>query len=302
VALARRPALPHNCFLAVNLEPESLLSPIVLDAFATCGDLGGLVVEVTEHRPVRNWEGTRQALQRLQRRGAIVAVDDAGAGDAGLQHILALRPAVLKLDRALIDGVDRDEAKAAVVEMLGLFAKRIDAWLLAEGVETEQEARRLADLGVPLAQGYLFGRPAPPWAALDDDRCAPLRAHRAASRKDTLHALVEASPWVTADQAAETSRRLASAAEPFYVVLDADRRPVGVLERRAAAEGIKAPLVANVYSSPREVAHRLATRRRHVYPRGGDRQRRSLPRRRDHHAPGSARQRVGGGAPPEIRG
>ena len=64
----------------------------------------------------------------------------------------------------------------ALVEMLGLFASRVDAWVLAEGVETEAEAFSLVDLGVPLAQGWLFGRPAPPWASLDWDTAARLAA------------------------------------------------------------------------------------------------------------------------------
>ena len=95
--------------------------------------------------------------------GAPIAVDDAGAGYAGLTQILTLRPHILKLDRELVTGVDTDEAKAALIEMLGVFANRIDAWVLAEGVETVAEARRIRALGVPLAQGFHYAMPAPPF-------------------------------------------------------------------------------------------------------------------------------------------
>lgn len=261
VALARRPALPPNCFLSVNVEPESLLSPAVIDVFDTCGGLRGLVIEVTEHRPVADWDATRKTLDRLRRHGALIAVDDAGAGHAGLQHILALRPSILKLDRALVDGVDRDEARAALVEMVGLFANKVDAWLLAEGVETQAEAQRLIDLGVPLAQGYFFGRPAPPWAELTDALRAGLTAHREAAREDTLHALIDAAPWVNVDQIAAVSARLERDPDAVIAVLDDRQRPLGVVDRRALRAGLVTPLVVSVHATPREVAHRLATRR-----------------------------------------
>ncbi|MEP4651984.1 MAG: EAL domain-containing protein [Ilumatobacter sp.] len=115
----------------------------------------------------------------LRRSGALIAIDDAGAGHSGLQQILQLRPSIVKLDRSIIEGVDRDESKVAMVEMLGVFANRVDAWLLAEGVETGAEARRLFDLGVPLVQGYFFGRPSDPWSPISDEPVHDLRSRAA---------------------------------------------------------------------------------------------------------------------------
>jgi EAL domain-containing protein (putative c-di-GMP-specific phosphodiesterase class I) len=153
VAPSRRPDLPPDTFLAVNVEPESLLRPLVTDVLGRAGRLDGVVVEITEHRPLPDGHRLEPALEQLRGAGALIAVDDAGAGYAGLQQVLTLRPAILKLDRALVEGLDHDEAKAALVEMLGLFAGRIDAWLLAEGVETVGEARRLSTIaaGAPAA-------------------------------------------------------------------------------------------------------------------------------------------------------
>ena len=88
-----------------------------------------------------------------------MAIDDAGSGYAGLQWLMALSPDLIKLDRALIDRIDEDEVKTALVEMLGSFAGRVDAWVLAEGVERMAELDVILRLGVPLAQGYLFCRP-----------------------------------------------------------------------------------------------------------------------------------------------
>ena len=84
---------------------------------------------------------------------------------------------MVKLDRALVSDADTDPVRVALAEMLGEFAGRIDAWLLAEGIETPAELAAFAQLGVPLAQGWLLGRPAPgfaPLAAGDRRRwCAP---------------------------------------------------------------------------------------------------------------------------------
>ena len=73
--------------------------------------------------------------ERLRSRGALLAVDDAGSGYSGLQQIAAIKPQMVKLDRAIVSGVDGDEVKLALTELLGEFAGRIDAWLLAEGIE-----------------------------------------------------------------------------------------------------------------------------------------------------------------------
>jgi EAL domain-containing protein (putative c-di-GMP-specific phosphodiesterase class I) len=93
-------------------------------------------------------------------------VDDTGAGYAGLRHVLELRPALVKLDASLVSGIDRDRDKRYVLEMAGIVAERIDAQLLAEGVERPAELETLRALGVPLGQGHFLGSPAPPWTGL----------------------------------------------------------------------------------------------------------------------------------------
>jgi EAL domain-containing protein (putative c-di-GMP-specific phosphodiesterase class I) len=157
-ALAQRAELPPNSFLSINVAPEALLEAEV-QSLLNKGPLERVVFELTEHTAVADYELLARAIEEVRAHGAFVAVDDAGAGYASLQHILLLRPDFVKLDRALIAGLDRDEAKAALVEMFGGFSSRIDAWLLAEGIEEPAELARLIQLGVPLGQGYLLGRP-----------------------------------------------------------------------------------------------------------------------------------------------
>ena len=122
-------------------------------------DLSQLVVEVTEAAPVEDYAALLRALAVLRDAGAWIAVDDAGAGYASLNHVIQIRPDFVKLDRALVMDVDRDPAKHALVETFGVLAGRLDAWLLAEGIEREGEREVLAAMGVPLAQGFGLARP-----------------------------------------------------------------------------------------------------------------------------------------------
>ncbi|HEY6708046.1 MAG TPA: EAL domain-containing protein [Actinomycetota bacterium] len=128
-----RPELPPNCFLTVNLDPNHLVTEPVQRALAAAPSLAGVVVELTEHRPVADYPTLVAAVAELRLRDAKLAVDDAGTGYAGLQHLMLLRPDLVKLDRALVAGCDRDPAKAALIEMLGRFTGQLDAWVLAEG-------------------------------------------------------------------------------------------------------------------------------------------------------------------------
>jgi EAL domain-containing protein (putative c-di-GMP-specific phosphodiesterase class I) len=168
-ALEARSILPRNSFLAVNVSPDLLSAPAVRAVWSDEGDLGGVVVELTEQVRIESYTALEGDLAGLRAAGALIAVDDAGAGYAGLRHLLALRPSIIKLDRELVEDIDLDEAKLALVEMVGTFAGRVDAWLLAEGVERDGELDALVSLGVPLAQGYLLARPGPPWPQLDLD-------------------------------------------------------------------------------------------------------------------------------------
>src|SRR5215218_564767 len=181
-ALAAVPDLPADTFLTVNVSPHILGSAPVQAALATRPDLRRVVVELTEHTPVHDLEVLRRQCDELRVRGALIALDDAGSGYSGLQQLAALRPQVVKLDRALVSDADTDPVRVALAEMLGEFAGRIDAWLLAEGIETPAELAAFAQLGVPLAQGWLLGRPSPGFAPLSAETTELIRAQVARAR------------------------------------------------------------------------------------------------------------------------
>lgn len=165
-ALAARTSVPAGCFLAVNLSPALLSSPVVLALLRAAGDLTGLVLELTEHVPFDDLTTLRRRVDALRDRGALLALDDTGAGWSGLRQVAELRPDIVKLDKSLVADVDRDEVKQGLVELVGQFVSRLGSRLLVEGVERFEELDAVARLGVPLAQGWLLGRPSLRWSAL----------------------------------------------------------------------------------------------------------------------------------------
>jgi EAL domain-containing protein (putative c-di-GMP-specific phosphodiesterase class I) len=175
-ALAALPDLPPNTFLTVNVSPHLLGTPPVAAALAEPASLRRVVVELTEHMPTPDLAALREQTAALRGRGALIAIDDAGSGYAGLQQLAEVRPQLVKLDRALVADADTDPVKAALAEMVGTFTSRIDAWLLAEGIETVGELAVFARLGVPLVQGWLLGRPTPYFAALTPEVTQLVRA------------------------------------------------------------------------------------------------------------------------------
>lgn len=151
--------LPTDAWIGVNTSPHVLLDNAKLAEIVASTDRD-IVLEITEHAAVHDYGALHAGIADLG--GHVrVAVDDAGAGYAGLQRILELRADLIKLDITLVRGLDKDPARQALVAGMVHFASRAESRLLAEGIETPAEARMLLELGVELGQGYLFGRPVP---------------------------------------------------------------------------------------------------------------------------------------------
>ena len=159
-ALAQLHAIPAPVTLTVNLSPETALGAGLLPVLRAV-DAGRLVVEITEHANVAQYEPLRAALQHVRGLGVSLAIDDVGAGHSGLQRLLELAPDMLKVDMSIIRSVDSDPLRRSLASAIAAFASASGLTTVAEGVETEAEAEALRDLGIPLAQGYLFGRPGP---------------------------------------------------------------------------------------------------------------------------------------------
>ena len=146
------------------------------------------MIEITENELVSGDPAILEALAGLRGRGARLAVDDTGAGYAGLTHVMRLQPDIIKLDRALTTGVDLDPAKAPLISSFVRYARDIDAAVCAEGVETLAELERLADLDVAYGQGYGIARPSAPWVPVAPEATAACLHSFQATLADAEHA------------------------------------------------------------------------------------------------------------------
>jgi diguanylate cyclase (GGDEF)-like protein len=156
------PGRPNRTWLSLNLDAGALATDAVQGSLPE--DLTGIVIEITEQELPPDDDALQRILAGLRERGAKIALDDAGAGYAGLQHVVRIRPDIIKLDRSLVSGVDTDAERLALIESFAAFSARTGALLCAEGIETDEELAVLVDARVDLGQGYRLGRPGPPWA------------------------------------------------------------------------------------------------------------------------------------------
>ena len=162
-ALRLLPALPDSTRLSVNLSVPLLVDQRSAELLEGEADLSKLIIEVTEEMLIRQGPEIEHVTGALRDRGVEFAVDDIGAGYAGLGQLAVLRPAYLKLDRALVRGIDSDPALAALIRLLAGYGESTGSLVVAEGVETVAELAVVRAAGVPLVQGYLLARPGAPW-------------------------------------------------------------------------------------------------------------------------------------------
>jgi EAL domain-containing protein (putative c-di-GMP-specific phosphodiesterase class I) len=159
-ALRQLPDVPEGCVLCVNVSPVTASSAGFGEVLRN-HPLERLVVEITEHASVEDYDALHAALDRAGDGRLRLAVDDAGAGFASLTHILRLRPRAIKLDMSLVRDIDEDPVRRALAAALVQFGREIRSVIVAEGIETAAELACLCDLGIDWGQGYHLGRPAP---------------------------------------------------------------------------------------------------------------------------------------------
>jgi EAL domain-containing protein (putative c-di-GMP-specific phosphodiesterase class I)/GGDEF domain-containing protein/CBS domain-containing protein len=121
-----------------------------------------IVFEITEQADLRAMPNFKRTLEHYRSQGYMVAIDDTGAGFSSLQAIAQVRPDYIKIDMSLVRGVDTDPVKKALIETLVAFAEKIGSFIIAEGIETEDELHALIKMGAHFGQGYYLGRPAFP--------------------------------------------------------------------------------------------------------------------------------------------
>lgn len=153
--------IPENTSLFINIHPLQLLDRVAL--LRDMGPLGPfanrITIEITERREWSDIPGWEQTIRAISDLGFSVAIDDLGAGYSSLSMLADLQPRYIKLDMALIRNIDQEPRKQRLVQLMATFADATNANLIAEGVETPEEAETLLACGTHLLQGFYFGRP-----------------------------------------------------------------------------------------------------------------------------------------------
>ena len=152
--------------VAVNLTAREFQRATLIDEVAAAVNKVGLAptwlrLEITESFAMRDADATIATLTALRQLGVKIAIDDFGTGYSSLAYLKRLPVDALKIDKSFIDDLAADTADAAIVEVIIALAHTLGLIVVAEGVETAQQAERLRALGCDLAQGYHFARPLP---------------------------------------------------------------------------------------------------------------------------------------------
>jgi EAL domain-containing protein (putative c-di-GMP-specific phosphodiesterase class I) len=159
--------LPSDTLLLVNLHPSALDDPDLVDEAAALSRTPGRVAfEITERARLKAEGPAWEAIRTLRSRGHRIAVDDLGAGYAGLTSLVTLQPDIIKLDMELIRNVDTSPTRSKLVASLIALSRQLDVHVIAEGVESRAECDHLLSLGCDWMQGYYFARPSVPFPSV----------------------------------------------------------------------------------------------------------------------------------------
>jgi EAL domain-containing protein (putative c-di-GMP-specific phosphodiesterase class I) len=159
-ALSAARVLPAHLYVALKVSPATCLDPLLpalLEESALVPER--LVLELTEAMTREQPAALVAALAPLRKRGVRLAIDHAGSYFTSIRHIRQLRPDIIKLDRDLVAGMDKDALRSSLGEAMIGFAEHIGAVVIAQGIETPAELAALSGLGANAGQGYLLGPP-----------------------------------------------------------------------------------------------------------------------------------------------
>lgn len=159
-AMAEAGEAPRHVELFINLHPNDLLDEQLYDPESALAAMASRVVlELTERASLSDISDVKGRVTRLRGMGFRLALDDLGAGYAGLNTFARLEPEVAKIDMALVRNIDASPTQRTLVRNLVILCRELGIDIIAEGIETTAERDVLVDLGVDLLQGYFFAKP-----------------------------------------------------------------------------------------------------------------------------------------------
>jgi EAL domain-containing protein (putative c-di-GMP-specific phosphodiesterase class I) len=180
-AIKTAAALSMQSYLSINFMPNAIYQPercirTTLEAARVHGfPINRIIFETVEGERIEDAKWLAEVLTEYKRIGFVTAIDDFGAGYAGLNLLADFRPDIVKLDMALVRGIDKSASRQAIVRAVARIGDELAIQVLAEGVETLEESQALRDLGICLMQGYLFCKPKFEACASADDIAWPVR-------------------------------------------------------------------------------------------------------------------------------
>jgi EAL domain-containing protein (putative c-di-GMP-specific phosphodiesterase class I) len=256
VALQGAADFPEGTLLFFNSSPQVLGDPRFIEQLQSELAESGLsparlVLEITERSDEAQGARLDGQVAKLKALGFRVAIDDVGAGTSGLNRMMALRPQWLKLDRDLIEGIDRDRMKVNLIKFFVHFAHLSGVRMIAEGIETQEELSTLLSLGVAFGQGYYLGKPQPAYQVLNPETVELMRSRwidglvnrGGIERAEVLGSLVQPARTVQAcTPLLEIASEMLAHANLAGVVVVDGRRFVGwsprtlILDRGASSE------------------------------------------------------------------
>lgn len=186
-ALASASRLGLDKLLFLNVDPNVVRDPKFISGFTRQSIQNyrlqpeNIVFEITERSAIDNFKSFLSAMMHYGDQGYKTAIDDTGAGYSNMSVISKLKPEFIKIDMELVRDIDRDSFKQAIIKSFVWLANLTGSMLIAEGIETLDEARTLGSLGVHAGQGYLLARPAPQLGSVSESVRLELQHYRDAT-------------------------------------------------------------------------------------------------------------------------
>jgi diguanylate cyclase (GGDEF)-like protein len=176
LVIAPMAQLPEHLTMFINIHPQDLNEEGLLELEPELAPWARrIVLEVTETAAIVDPARARAQIARLRASGLRIALDDLGSGYSSLNLLAQLEPDYVKLDMQLVRGIERTGRAARLIHHLLEFCRGEGLFTIAEGIETDAELQVVTELGVDYVQGFLLGRPSPPFIAGGVENAAPPR-------------------------------------------------------------------------------------------------------------------------------
>lgn len=198
-----------------------------------------VVFELTERTMINDYCTFNNILEHYRKQDYKIAIDDVGAGYSGLRTIQEIEPNYIKIDMELIRDIDKDTFKEALIQAFLNFSHSTNIQLIAEGIETENELKKLIEIGVHYGQGYFLQRPQKEHKPLRDsvlkiiqnENSNQKELHIFSDHKSMIGSIAATSTCIDANISCEQTKALfeGSLVEGFVVLMD--KKPVGIIMR-----------------------------------------------------------------------